>query len=133
MNELPSKQFRTSFHRLTEPTTVTALGRPIGTWTPVTHHPFSEIRRPETPKRRERIDAIKADMVEAEALAAKDDEIRRLKRELAARPLPPIRSTGTGITRKAETVNLPGPPRMDMSTAQDDLKNYQVRDSGDER
>jgi hypothetical protein len=35
MNELPSKQFRTTFHRLTEPTVVTALGRPIGTYIPV--------------------------------------------------------------------------------------------------
>ena len=34
MNTLPSATFRTTFHKLTEPTQVTVNGHPIGSWTP---------------------------------------------------------------------------------------------------
>jgi hypothetical protein len=34
LNSLPSSQFKTQYAKLTEPTTVTVNGHPIGTWTP---------------------------------------------------------------------------------------------------
>ncbi len=35
MKELSSSEFRRTFHQLIEPVTVTVLGRPIGSYTPI--------------------------------------------------------------------------------------------------
>lgn len=66
MKEIPSTRFRATFQRLDEPVVVTVNGHPIGTWTPGTiGPPLVELR-------------------EDDRVAALTEEVRRLKRDLAA-------------------------------------------------
>lgn len=77
MKQMPSAQFRTQYARLTEPTVVTVLGHVIGTWRPGPGRPDDVVEEVilATPRHLAR---------ENERLT---DEVRRLKQELAARPV----------------------------------------------
>jgi hypothetical protein len=111
MNELPSAQFRTTFHRLAEPTVVTALGRPIGTWTPGSHGVMHITQRGADQlaeqEARLRSGSWSSESV-AKMLESKDEEIARLKRELAQRPqewaggLPPGLAHGNALVDRVD-------------------------------
>lgn len=75
MNEMPSSRFRVAFHKLGEPTVVTANGHRIGTWYPGGSDAGLVVRAGE----------VVHDMLVPD-LRERDEEIARLKRELAARP-----------------------------------------------
>lgn len=72
MKTLSSSEFRRTFARLTEPVTVTVLGRPIAVYTPALPEDFKEARRQRTMAALEREAAVKMGENGAEVVAVPD-------------------------------------------------------------
>ena len=89
MKTLSSSEFRRTFARLTEPVTVTVLGRPIAVYTPALPEAFKAERRQSTIAALERDAALTMGESGAEVVEMVD---RELARRSAIHPVPkPVR------------------------------------------
>lgn len=82
MDEMTSSEFRRRYASLKSPTLVTVNGRPIGEWRP---HIFSAAEAEDN-----------AYLASVQAI----EEVKRLKRELATRPLPHLTGVGPAFNTK---------------------------------
>lgn len=128
MNTIRSTEFRRQYAALSEPTVVTVLGRPIGTWTPGPEHHghvfhWSDVKAErqggpparcyicgESPDRAE-VDPTEPLIDQRDSLHDENErlaeEVRRLKQELAKRPLEPDTERAIGALKAAGVSPLP--------------------------
>jgi hypothetical protein len=87
-----SSEFQKTYQRLTEPTVVTARWRTLGTWYPAGYEPDNLTDSETAALLKQRDDANRHAAACELAARGLEDEVTRLKRELAARPMAGIKA-----------------------------------------